>query len=271
MASGEGDLLESHRAEIAVLYCQLIGFASFAERAEPEEVAEVLGAFRMPAGQEVHRAQATLAAFTSEGLMAFLNDPMPCPDPPRRAVDLALALREAVSELAVGWQRLGYALGCGIGVSWGTPPSGRTGPPERWDYGPSGSIVTLSARLAEHASDRQILLSQRAQAAVAGQVEGETLSGLAAARVPRPGRRVLGHRTGRRRVSRGPHRPRDRGPPAGHRGGVEPRHRGRLYITEATAARHVSNIFGKLGAHTRAEATRIAVRRGLLEPGDATV
>ena len=40
----------------------------------------------------------------------------------------------------------------------------------------------------------------------------------------------------------------------------------RLYITEATAARHVSNIFGKLGAHTRAEATRIAVCRGLLEP-----
>ena len=41
----------------------------------------------------------------------------------------------------------------------------------------------------------------------------------------------------------------------------------RLYITEATVARHVSNIFGKLGAHTRAEATRIALRRGLLEAG----
>jgi DNA-binding CsgD family transcriptional regulator len=37
----------------------------------------------------------------------------------------------------------------------------------------------------------------------------------------------------------------------------------RLVISEATATRHVANIFGKLRVHTRAEAARIAAERGL--------
>ena len=135
IVASEIDLLESHRAEIAVVFCHLIGFAAFAETSEPEEVTEVLGAFRTAAGGEVLRAQATLAAFTSEGLMAFLNDPIPCASPPRKAVDLALAMREAVGEAGVGWRRLGYDLGCGIGVRGGTrrsvgrgrPSAGTTG------------------------------------------------------------------------------------------------------------------------------------------------
>jgi DNA-binding CsgD family transcriptional regulator len=37
----------------------------------------------------------------------------------------------------------------------------------------------------------------------------------------------------------------------------------RLVISEKTAVRHVSNIFAKLGVHTRAEAARVAAERGL--------
>jgi DNA-binding CsgD family transcriptional regulator len=38
----------------------------------------------------------------------------------------------------------------------------------------------------------------------------------------------------------------------------------RLVISERTAARHVANIFAKLGVHTRAQAVRVAAERGLL-------
>jgi DNA-binding NarL/FixJ family response regulator len=37
----------------------------------------------------------------------------------------------------------------------------------------------------------------------------------------------------------------------------------RLVISEKTAVRHVSNIFTKLGVHTRAEAARVAAEGGL--------
>ncbi len=264
VASGEGDLLAAHRAEIAVVFCHLIGFAAFAERAEPEEVTAALRVFRTACGSEAHRAQATLGAFTGEDVMAFLNDPVPCTNPARRAVDLALAVQEAVAEPASEWARLGYDLGCGAGVSWGYATVGRTGPPERWDYGPVGSVVTLASRLAEAAEHRQVLLSQRAHAAVADEVEGGLTPplGLRGFRAPVRAFRVTGF------VGR-----------SSHEGltareievlglvteGASNRAIGeRLYITEATAARHVANIFAKLGAHTRAEATSIALRRGLL-------
>ena len=266
VAAGEGDLLASHRAEIAVLSCQLSGFAAFAERAEPEEVGDVLGAFRETAGAEVHRAQATLGEFTSDGLVAFLNDPMPCPDPPRRAAALALAIREAVGDLGTGWRALGYGLGCGIGVSWGYATVGRTGPPERWDYGPSGSVVTLAARLSERAADGEILLSQRAYSSVADAVEGTTLPevGLRGFRDPV---RAFALSAMAGAASREGLTPRELEVLRLVTEGLSNRVIGeRLYITEATAARHASNIFAKLGAHTRAEATRIAFRRGLLEP-----
>ena len=44
----------------------------------------------------------------------------------------------------------------------------------------------------------------------------------------------------------------------------------RLVISEGTAGRHVSNVYLKLGAHSRLEAARIASERGLLgdDPGD---
>jgi DNA-binding NarL/FixJ family response regulator len=39
----------------------------------------------------------------------------------------------------------------------------------------------------------------------------------------------------------------------------------RLVISEGTAGRHVSNVFAKLGAHSRMEAARIAAERHLLD------
>jgi DNA-binding NarL/FixJ family response regulator len=40
----------------------------------------------------------------------------------------------------------------------------------------------------------------------------------------------------------------------------------RLMISEATAVRHVANIYAKLGVHSRVEAARAAAERGLLDP-----
>jgi class 3 adenylate cyclase len=38
VAKGDESILESHRREIGVVFCDLRGFTAFAERAEPEEV-----------------------------------------------------------------------------------------------------------------------------------------------------------------------------------------------------------------------------------------
>jgi class 3 adenylate cyclase len=42
VAQGDESILESHRREIVVVFCDVRGFTGFAERAEPEEVMAVL-------------------------------------------------------------------------------------------------------------------------------------------------------------------------------------------------------------------------------------
>ena len=44
----------------------------------------------------------------------------------------------------------------------------------------------------------------------------------------------------------------------------------RLFISEKTAGRHVSNLFAKLGVHTRAQAARVALERDLIPRADRT-
>jgi adenylate cyclase len=42
VSSGEESVLDSHRRDIAELFCDLRGFASFAETAEPEDIMGLL-------------------------------------------------------------------------------------------------------------------------------------------------------------------------------------------------------------------------------------
>jgi DNA-binding response OmpR family regulator len=103
LRDGEDGILDGHRREIVVLFCDLRGFTPFAETAEPEEVMAVLTEYHAALGDLVHRYDGTLERFTGDGLMVFFNDPLPCEDPPGRAVAMAVDMRARVRELATRW------------------------------------------------------------------------------------------------------------------------------------------------------------------------
>jgi CheY-like chemotaxis protein len=86
MRDGDESVLEGHRREIVVMFCDLRGFTPFAETSEPEEVMAVLGEYFSALGDLVTRYEGTLERFTGDGLMVFFNDPLPCEDAPDRAV-----------------------------------------------------------------------------------------------------------------------------------------------------------------------------------------
>jgi class 3 adenylate cyclase/CheY-like chemotaxis protein len=156
---GEG-LLESHRREVTVVFCDLRGFTAFAEQASPEQVMGVLHDYHAVLGPLIHRFEGTLERFLGDGLMVLFNDPVTCPDPAERAVRMAVAMREAVDQLAAGWRERGFALGFGIGIAQGEATLGRIGFEGRYDYAAIGRVSNLSARLCAEAADRQILVSQ---------------------------------------------------------------------------------------------------------------
>jgi adenylate cyclase len=166
VSSGDERLLESHRRDITVVFCDLRGFTAFAASVEPEELMGVLREYHAALGELIFEYEGTLERFTGDGLMVFFNDPVPIPDAAERAVRMAVAMRARVGELAQTWRRQGYRLGFGVGISRGYATLGQIGFEGHFDYGAIGTVTNLAARLCGEAADGQILVSQRVGLAV---------------------------------------------------------------------------------------------------------
>jgi class 3 adenylate cyclase len=162
LTDGGTSLLEPHRRQIAVFFCDLRGFTGFASGAEPEEVVDVLDDYYRTVGEVLKRYQATVGTFAGDGVMAYLGDPVPCDEPAAKAVAMALELRPQMVELAALWRRRGQPIGFGMGISYGYATLGMIGFEGRNDYTALGSVVNLAARLCGEAGDGDILLDQRA-------------------------------------------------------------------------------------------------------------
>jgi adenylate cyclase len=166
VSTGEEKLLESHRREVTVVFCDLRGFTAFSETTEPEEVMEVLREYHTALGELIFHYEGTLERFTGDGLMVFFNDPVPCPDPAARAVRMAVAMRQRVGELTETWRKRGHVLDWGVGIAQGYATLGKIGFEGRFDYAAIGTVTNLAARLCGEAAGGQILISQRVYAAV---------------------------------------------------------------------------------------------------------
>jgi len=183
LASGDESVLESHRRDIAVVFCDVRGFTAFAETAEPEEVTSFLREYHTRLGALIHKYEGTLERFIGDGLMVLFNDPLRCTDPSIRAVRMAVEMRTQIKELTAKWRKQGHELGFGMGISYGYATLGRIGFEGRFDYSAVGTVVNLAARLCEEASDGQILIDGKVLSAIEAVAEtqpaGElTLKGL---------------------------------------------------------------------------------------------
>jgi len=175
VAQGDESILKSHRREIVVVFCDLRGFTAFSERAEPEEVMALLRDYHAALGPIVASFEGTIDHYGGDGVMVFFNDPLPTPDPVKRAIDMEVAMREAAQVLLNTWRRHGHDIGFGVGISQGYATLGQIGFAERMDYTAIGTVTNLAARLCGEAKDGQILISRRLANAVEDTVRLEEI------------------------------------------------------------------------------------------------
>lgn len=186
ISSEDEGLLESHRREITVVFCDLRGFTVFSETGEPEEVMGVLREYHEAMGALIFRFKGTLERFAGDGLMVFFNDPLPCNDPAARAVKMAVAMRERVGELITWWRKRGHQLGFGVGIAQGYATMGKIGFEGRFDYAAIGTVTNIASRLCDEAQTEQVLISQRVFGAVEEMVDVEPMGELALKGLNRP-------------------------------------------------------------------------------------
>jgi len=186
LAEGDERVLDSHRRDVSVAFCDLRGFTAFSETAEPEEVMAVLREYHNVLGGLIHQYEGTLERFTGDGLMVMFNDPLRCPDPSLRAVRMALDMRTRVAGLLDQWRKSGHDLGFGMGIAHGYATLGRIGFEGRFDYSAIGSVVNLAARLCAEARSGQILIDPKVRTAIDGTADVEDIGELSLKGFHRP-------------------------------------------------------------------------------------
>lgn len=180
IASSDGHeaLLASHRGEVTVVFCDLRGFTAFTESAEPEEVMNVLREYHAALGELIFRYEGTLDRYAGDGVMVLFNAPIPLPDHAKRAIRMAVEMRDAVGKLTQRWRSRGHTLGFGIGIAVGYATLGQIGFDRRLEYAAVGSVTNLASRLCDEAKAGQIIVSQRAYGMVEEWVEAAPVDDL---------------------------------------------------------------------------------------------
>ena len=185
-SSDEAGLMDDHRREITVVFCDLRNFTEFSSLVEPEEAMKVLREYYQTIGVLLQRYEATIEHFAGDGLMAFFNDPLICPDPEARAVRMAITMQKDVDELIKEWRRRGIKLGFGIGISSGYATLGRIGSKEQFHYAAIGSVANLASRLCDEARSGQILVTESVYAKIDNLAEVRKIGDLSLKGFPKP-------------------------------------------------------------------------------------
>jgi adenylate cyclase len=185
-SSGHEALLASHRGEVTVVFCDLRGFTAFTESNEPEEVMDVLREYHTALGELIFRYEGTLDRYAGDGVMVLFNAPVPLPDHTKRAVRMAVEMRDAVGKLTQKWRSRGHSLGFGIGIAVGYATLGQIGFDRRLEYAAIGAVTNLASRLCDEAKAGQIVISQRAYGVVEQWVEARPIGDLSLKGFARP-------------------------------------------------------------------------------------
>lgn len=175
--SPEG-LLTSQRREVTVVFCDLRGFTAFTEATEPEEAMNVLREYHAALGQLIFKYEGTLDKYAGDGVMILFNAPIQFEDHTKRAVKMAVEMRDTIGPLTERWRNRGHSLGFGIGIAVGYATLGQVGFEQRLEYAAIGSVTNLASRLCGEARAGQIVASRRVYGIVEPWVEARALDDL---------------------------------------------------------------------------------------------
>lgn len=174
---GEHSLeLGGHRAEITVLFADVVAFTPLAERRDPELAVAILNELFSLLTEVVFRHGGLVDKFVGDSVMAVWGAPVPQADHAQRAVAAAEDMLRFIEPAAELWrEKYDVVVRLAVGVNSGAAVVGNIGSTKRMEYTAIGDVVNVAARLEGLAEPGQILMGPRTAELVGDSFELEDL------------------------------------------------------------------------------------------------
>jgi len=176
---------KAERRQLTVMFCDLIGSTALSEQLDPEDLREVMLAYRDVSAKVISRYEGYIAQFLGDGLLVYFGYPVAHEDDAHRAVRTGLGIVEAIKHLnLILEQERGVKLAVRIGIHTGLVVAGDMGTGEQLQARAIvGETPNVAARVQSLAETDSVIISQSTHRLVQGYFDcwskgGHTLKGI---------------------------------------------------------------------------------------------
>jgi adenylate cyclase len=157
--SAEGAFVAQTR-DVTVMFCDIVGFTTLCQHAEPQVVGELLNNFFGRMGEVIFEHDGTLDKFIGDAILAVFGAPLDQPDHATKAVSAALNMRREL--VRVNAERPDQPIRIRVAINSGRALTGDIGSPKRREFTVLGDVVNTAARIESSvAQPDQIVISKQ--------------------------------------------------------------------------------------------------------------
>jgi adenylate cyclase len=138
--------LGGERRHLSILFADIMGFTSRAERSQPEPLVALLNTYMTAMTNVIFETGGVVDKLMGDGIMAFWGAPLPAENPARDAINCAIGMIRELKNLAERDSRF-IDIHIGIGIATGDVIVGNFGGEKKFDYSVLGDTVNLASRL----------------------------------------------------------------------------------------------------------------------------
>jgi class 3 adenylate cyclase/tetratricopeptide (TPR) repeat protein len=144
----------AERRQLTILFCDLVDSVGLSIRLDPEDLRDLLAAYRQGCARSIKRYDGYVARYVGDGILAYFGYPVAHEDDAERALSAGLELVSAVG-------RLGLDIKVRVGIATGLVVVGDAVSEGKSDrHGVVGEAANLAARLQAMAGPDAVIVSE---------------------------------------------------------------------------------------------------------------
>ncbi|NNF35508.1 MAG: PAS domain-containing protein [Saprospiraceae bacterium] len=168
------DIKIGEKLDAGLLFCDIRGFTSIADRLNPNEVVGLLNRYYSKMSEVIDKYDGVIAEFVGDEIFVAFGAPLPINHPELSAVQCALAMIDELKELNMVLEvEFKTKIVVGIGINYGSVIAGNLGSENKLKYSITGSPVITAKRIEQLTNNlpNSILISQSVYDKVYDRVE----------------------------------------------------------------------------------------------------